>query len=282
MSGQNRYLMCAPTYFDVAYVINPWMQGNVGEASADRAAEQWQALHDAIAREAKVELVRAQPGLPDLPFTANASLILDDTVVLSRFLYPERQGEEIHFERWFYEHGFAVLKLPSTIPFEGAGDALLDRHQPILWMGHGHRSSLQSARYIARWLDIEVLTLKLADARFYHLDTCFCPLEGGYLMYYPPGFDAASQALIAERVPEALRIPVAEEDALHFACNSVNIGKTVILNRAGEELQAKLGRAGFKVVESPLDEFMKAGGSAKCLTLRLNEPRLARASEKTG
>lgn len=282
MSGQNRYLMCAPTYFDVAYVINPWMQGNVGEASADRAAGQWQALHDAIAREAKVELVRAQPGLPDLPFTANASLILDDTVVLSRFLYPERQGEEIHFERWFYDRGFAVLKLPSTIPFEGAGDALLDRRQPILWMGHGHRSSLQSARYIARWLDIEVLTLKLADARFYHLDTCFCPLEGGYLMYYPPGFDAASQSLIAKRVPEALRIPVAEEDALHFACNSVNIGKTVILNRAGEELQAKLGRVGFKVVESPLDEFMKAGGSAKCLTLRLNEPRLARASEQTG
>ena len=274
MTGQNGYLMCAPTYFDVAYVINPWMQGNVGEASANRAAQQWQALREGIANEAKVELVRARPGLPDMPFTANASLLLEDTVVLSRFLYPERQGEESHFERWFYDHGFAVLKLPSTIPFEGAGDALLDRRQPVLWMGHGHRSSLESARYISRWLDIEVLTLKLADPRFYHLDTCFCPLEGGYLMYYPPGFDAASQALIAERVPERLRIPVREDDALNFACNTVNIGKTIILNRVGANLKSKLAAAGFNVVESELSEFMKAGGSAKCLTLRLNEPRL--------
>jgi len=273
MNGQNRYLMCAPTYFDVAYVINPWMQGNVGEASPSRAVQQWQALEACISGEAKVELVRPQPGLPDMPFTANASLVLDDAVVLSRFLYPERQGEEAHFERWFYDRGFAVLKLPSTIPFEGAGDALLDRREPVLWMGYGHRSSLESARYVSRWLDIEVLTLKLADPRFYHLDTCFCPLEGGYVMYYPPGFDNASQALIAARVPAALRIEVDEEDALSFACNAVNIGKTVVLNRVGTRLNARLGDAGFNVVESELTEFMKAGGSAKCLTLRLDEPR---------
>lgn len=274
MNGQNRYLMCAPTYFDVAYVINPWMQGNVGEASPSRAVQQWQALEVCISREAKVELVRPQPGLPDMPFTANASLVLDDAVVLSRFLYPERQGEEAHFERWFYDRGFAVLKLPSTIPFEGAGDALLDRRQSVVWMGYGHRSSLESARYISRWLDVEVLALKLADPRFYHLDTCFCPLDGGYVMYYPPGFDKASQALIASRVPATLRIEVEEDDALHFACNAVNIGNTVILNRAGNSLTARLGAAGFNVVESELTEFLKAGGSAKCLTLRLNEPRI--------
>jgi N-dimethylarginine dimethylaminohydrolase len=210
-----------------------------------------------------------------MPFTANASLVLEDTVVLSRFLYPERQGEEAHFERWFYDHGYAVLKLPSTIAFEGAGDALLDRRQPVLWMGHGHRSSLESAHYISRWLDMEVLTLKLSDPRFYHLDTCFCPLEEGYLMYYAPAFDARSQALIADRVPAPLRISVEEEDALHFACNAVNLGKTVILNRSSEVLNNRLAQAGFTAVESSLTEFMKAGGSAKCLTLRLDEPRIS-------
>lgn len=274
MPGRNRYLMCAPTYFDVAYVINPWMQGNVKATSLQRAGEQWQALCDRIADEAMVDIVHAQPGLPDMPFTANAGLVLEDTVVLSRFLYPERQGEEAHFERWFYDHGFAVLKLPTTIPFEGAGDALLDRKDRVLWMGHGHRSSRQSADYIARWLDVEVVSLKLVDPRFYHLDTCFCPLENGYLMYHPPAFEASSQALIAARVPEAKQIVVGEEDALHFACNAVNISGSVILNRAGAGLKDALGRAGFEVIQTELTEFMKAGGSAKCLTLRLNEPRL--------
>jgi N-dimethylarginine dimethylaminohydrolase len=278
MSERNRYLMCAPSYFDVAYVINPWMQGNIKATSLQKAAEQWQALRNLIIDAAQVDIVQARPGLPDMPFTANAGLVLEDTVVLSHFLYPERQGEEGHFERWFYDHNFAVLKLPATIPFEGAGDALLDRAEQILWMGYGHRSSRQSADYIARWLDIEVLPLKLADPRFYHLDTCFCPLQNGYLMYYPPAFDAPSQALLAQRVAETKRIAVAEEDALNFACNAVNINDKVIVNRAGADLEKALERAGFELIQNELTEFMKAGGSAKCLTLRLNEPRL----EKSG
>jgi N-dimethylarginine dimethylaminohydrolase len=274
MSERNRYLMCAPSYFDVAYVINPWMQGNIKATSLQKAAEQWEALRNLIIDDAQVDTVQPRPGLPDMPFTANAGLVLEDTVVLSHFLYPERQGEEVHFERWFYDHNFAVLKLPATIPFEGAGDALLDRAEPVLWMGYGHRSSRQSADYVARWLDIEVLPLKLADPRFYHLDTCFCPLENGYLMYYPPAFDTVSQALITQRVAETKRIAVAEEDALHFACNAVNINDKVIINRAGSGLEKTLERVGFKLIQNELTEFMKAGGSAKCLTLRLNEPRL--------
>jgi N-dimethylarginine dimethylaminohydrolase len=274
MAARNRFLMCEPTYFDVAYVINPWMQGNVKGTSMQRASEQWRALHDLVAATSDADIVRAQPGLPDMPFTANAGLVLGDTVVLSRFLYPERQGEESHFERWFYDQGFAVLKLPSTIPFEGAGDALLDRMSPALWMGYGHRSSRRAADYIARWLDIEVLPLKLADPRFYHLDTCFCPLFGGYVMYYPPAFDEASQALIAARVGQDKCIAVGEQDALHFACNAVNINRSIILNKVGGVLKAALDKAGFTVSQTELTEFMKAGGSAKCLTLKLDEPRL--------
>ena len=125
MARINRYLMCEPSFFDVSYVINPWMQGNVRTTSLQRAEDQWRRVHDVIAGAADVELVGSRPGLPDMPFTANAGLVLDDTVVLSRFLHPERQEEEPHFERWFCDNGFAVLKLPASIAFEGAGDALL-------------------------------------------------------------------------------------------------------------------------------------------------------------
>jgi lysine-ketoglutarate reductase/saccharopine dehydrogenase-like protein (TIGR00300 family) len=110
------------------------------------------------------------------------------------------------------------------------------------------------------------------DERFYHLDTCFCPLTGGYLLYYPPAFDSYSNRLIEMRVPAEKRIAIDEPDAVNFACNAVNVGQTVIMNQASDDLKAQLAAVGFEVVETPLTEFLKAGGAAKCLTLRVNEP----------
>ena len=46
----------------------------------------------------------------------------------------------------------------------------------------------------------------------------------------------------------------------------------MFLNQASEPLKARLMLAGFKVREIGLSEFLKAGGSAKCLTLKLAEP----------
>ncbi len=275
----DRFLMCAPDHFEVSYVINPWMEGNVARGDNKAATRQWNALFRLIGKVAEVERIDGAPGVPDMVFTANAGVVLDNRVVLSRFRHPERQGEEAHFGQWFRNHGFEVLTLPSELPFEGAGDALIDRSMPLLWLGHGHRSNQACAPRVADWLDIEVEPLKLIDQRFYHLDTCFCPLEGGYLMYYPAAFDAASQATIAARVPAEYRIPVADADALNFACNAVNCGRHVFLNKASAALAGELRSRGFVVRQTPLTEFMKAGGSAKCLTLKLNEPRqgLARA-----
>ncbi|ERN42494.1 N-dimethylarginine dimethylaminohydrolase [Rubidibacter lacunae KORDI 51-2] len=267
-----RFLMCAPQHYDVDYVINPWMAGNIHKSSRDRAAEQWDRLFHIIDARAQVDLVAPQPGWPDMVFTANAGLVLGDRVVLSRFYHPERQGEEPHFRQWFKDNGFEVFELPQNLPFEGAGDALLDREGRWLWSGYGFRSELDSHAYIAKWLDIEVLSLRLIDERFYHLDTCFCPLSGGYLIYYPAAFDAYSNHLIEMRVPAEKRIAVEQADAGNFACNAVNIEQTIILNRASDNLKMHLTAAGFEVVETPLTEFLKAGGASKCLTLRVTEP----------
>lgn len=273
----DRYLMCAPDHFEVSYVINPWMEGNIALCRNDVAQRQWKALANAIGDVAQVDRVPAKPGLPDMVFTANAGLVLGNTFVLSHFRHAERQGEEPHFADWFASQGFKVERLPHELSFEGAGDALLDRGEPLLWMGHGHRTGVECAPVLASMLDIEVETLTLVDERFYHLDTCFCPLEGGYLMYYPAAFDEASQAKIAARIPAKRRIAVADADALDFACNAVNCGRHVFLNRASAALGQELEARGFALVQTPLTEFMKAGGSAKCLTLKLNELRHGRA-----
>jgi N-dimethylarginine dimethylaminohydrolase len=267
----DRFLMCAPDHFEVAYVINPWMEGNIAHGNNKAAVRQWNALTRLIGKVAQVERVSAAPGVPDMVFTANAGLVLDNKFVLSRFRHEERQAEEPHFAKWFAEQGFDVLMLPSDMPFEGAGDALLDRSEPLLWLGYGHRSDEACAPLLREWLDIEVQPLKLVNERFYHLDTCFCPLAGGYLLYYPAAFDTASQARIAARVPAEYRIPVSTADASEFACNAVNSGRHIFLNQASPTLVNELRSRGFLVHQTPLAEFMKAGGSAKCLTLKLTE-----------
>jgi lysine-ketoglutarate reductase/saccharopine dehydrogenase-like protein (TIGR00300 family) len=274
MTEPIRFLMCPPDHYDVDYVINPWMEGNIHKSSRDRAVEQWQKLYHTLKDHAIVDLVAPAKGWPDMVFTANAGLVLGKTVVLSRFMHPERQGEEPHFKTWFEDNGYTVRELPKDLPFEGAGDALLDREGRWLWAGYGFRSELDSHPYIAKWLDIEVLSLRLIDSRFYHLDTCFCPLSGGYLLYYPGAFDAYSNHLIERRVPAQKRIALEEADAVNFACNAVNINSVVVMNKASTSLKQQLAEAGFQVLETPLTEFLKAGGAAKCLTLRTTEPVL--------
>ena len=273
--------MCPPDLYDVDYVINPWMEGNIHKSSKAAAVSQWRELCALLEKDAEVERITPQVGLPDMVFTANAGLVIGKKMVLSRFLHPERQGEEAHFKKWFKKQGFEVFELPEDLPFEGAGDALMDREGSCLWAGYGFRSELDSHPYLARWLNIEVISLRLIDPRFYHLDTCFCPLEGGWLLYYSQAFDAYSNRLIEQRVPAEKRIAVAEADAVRFACNTVNIGKRVYVNQVSAELKGKLEAAGFEVIETPLTEFMKSGGAAKCLTLRLTEPEPAHAKTAT-
>jgi N-dimethylarginine dimethylaminohydrolase len=266
------FLMCPPEYFTVVYVINPWMHGNLRKIDNAMARQQWRSLYDTLTDHATVRLVLPQPGSPDMVFTANAGIVKGRNFIVSRFRYPERQYEEPYFADWFMDRGYDVSLMPRDVPFEGAGDALFDRGDEVLWMAHGHRSISAAREVLHARLGLEVATLRLVDQRFYHLDTCFCPLEGGYLMYYPPAFDDDSRALIEKRVPAARRIAIGEEDALAFACNAVNIDDKVVVNRATSAFVKALGAKGFEVVQTPLSEFMKAGGSAKCLTLRLDEP----------
>jgi len=267
-----KYLMCAPDHYDVDYVINPWMEGNVHRSSRDRAVEQWHKLYGVLKGLVHVDLVPPQKGVPDMVFTANAGLVLGKKAVVSRFYHKERQGEEPYFKAWFAENGFEVFELPRDLPFEGAGDALFDRAGGWLWAGYGFRSELDSHPLLAKWLEVEVLSLRLIDNRFYHLDTCFCPLANGYLLYYPPAFDSYSNRLIEMRVPAEKRIAIEEADAVVFACNAVNVGETVVMNKVSDSLKQRLNRVGFTVIETPLTEFLKAGGAAKCLTLRTIEP----------
>lgn len=260
-------LMCAPHHFGVDYIINPWMENQVGRTETARARDQWTALARHLAGCANLSFVGPESGLPDMVFTANAGLALDDVVVVSRFHARERRAEEPLFRDWFQAQGFDIAPWPEDVPFEGAGDALLDRARGVIWCGHGWRSSRQAPALLTSIFGWETIGLKLVDPRFYHLDTCFCPLPGGWAMYYPAAFDAESLATIRALTPAEKRIEVDDIDALSFACNAVEVDRRIFMNDASPALRARLTKAGFTPVVTPLGEFLKAGGAAKCLTL---------------
>lgn len=270
-----RFLMSAADHFGVEYIINPWMEGNIHNVNRELAKKQWNELYQIMKKHAEVDLVSPQSKMPDLVFTANAAFVLNKNVILAHFRHPERQSEEAVYREWFLKNGYEIYELPKDIYFEGAGDALIHPGNKILWLASGFRSDEKAKEYIEEIIDAKIISLKLIDSRFYHLDTCLCPLENGYLLYFPLAFDRESQEKIRDAIPEEKLIPVSEEDALKFACNAVSIYDheknkgVIIMNAASDVLRKKLESKGFKVITTPTSEFMKSGGSTKCLTLRL-------------
>ncbi|MCS6977278.1 MAG: arginine deiminase-related protein [Gemmatales bacterium] len=263
---QPTILMCPPEYYGIEYEINPWMSRARG-AVRETAQAQWRMLYETLlGLGVRVELLTPQPGLPDLVFTANAGLVFKNRFISSRFRHEVRARETPHFDAWFASHGFQVEHLPEGMYFEGAGDALFCG--PILFAGYRIRSDALAHQEVGRMIGKVVLPLELVQGHFYHLDTCFCPLAPGEAIWYPPAFDAYAQRVIRSQIPRL--IEVNDHDARRFGCNAVVIGRTVVVNTGCGQLTEDLEQAGYRVVTTPLDEFLKAGGSAKCLTLRLD------------
>lgn len=262
-----RFLMCEPDFFEVRYVINPWMGGNLGRVDRARARRQWQDLHRIVSGLAAVELVEPVAGLPDMVFTANAGLVHGKEAVVASFLHAERQPEAQHFERFFAAQGYRVRHLEAGTIFEGAGDALLDA-RGRLWFGSGIRSDAHAREEVAAALNVEATGLELVDPRWYHLDTAFCPLPGDQAIAYKKAFSAKSAASL-DAAFGARILWIADADARDFACNAVSIGTNLIMHKASAELKRALKRRGLEVIETDVSEFLKAGGACKCLTLEI-------------
>ncbi len=261
-----RIMMCPPDYYAIEYEINAWMS-RTRQADQQQAMRQWTGLRDTLRNAGvQIETMPPVPGLPDIVFTANAGLVFRDQVVLSRFRPEQRRGEQIHYETWFRQHGFDVKHLPEDVYFEGAGDALFCGETLIA--GYRMRSDARGQQKLGEMLNCRVIPLELTDPYYYHLDTCFCPLAPGLALYYPAAFDDYGRKVLPEIVADLVEIP--DEEARCFAANAVVVGKTVVTNVGCPRVHQLLAERGFEPAETPLGEFVKAGGSAKCLTLRLD------------
>ena len=265
----SQLLVCPPDYFTVDYEINPWMRLS-NTVQTDRARIQWQRLIKELEQieGMLVKRMTPVPGLPDLVFTANAGVVCKEQVVISHFKHPERQREEPYFEQWFRENGYQITTLERGLYFEGAGDLL--GFSDVWYGGYRQRSDIRAYAILSEIFRQKIIPLELVDSKFYHLDTCFCPLSGGELLYYPAAFDSYGQVVIKDQIREDRRLIVSDLEAMKFACNAICVGKHVVLPEGCPHTVKQLQERGYETHPVPLDEFMKSGGSAKCLTLALD------------
>lgn len=264
----HRYLLCPPRHFGVRYEINPWMHTEV-TVDVDAALGQWDALERTLRDAgAEIDTIDQPEGVPDLVFTANAGLLDAGRrrFVPSHFRHPERQGETDVFAAWFAERGWSVDRLDVDTDHEGAGDAL--PFGGVLVSGYRPRSDADAATELTRLFDVPVRSVELVDERLYHLDLTFCPLDDRRAMCAPLGWDAYGRKVIEALVPEPLWLT--DDEALAFCANSVVVGTRVIMPSCPPRVGRILEGWGFDVAVCPVDEFLKAGGGCRCLTLALD------------
>jgi N-dimethylarginine dimethylaminohydrolase len=258
------YLMCPPEHFSVQYAINPWMTTGQPVDGA-LAMRQWQGLRDAF-RSLGHEVHAIEPvrGLPDMVFAANGGTVIGGTVLGARFRYPERAGEAAAYLRWFRRRGYQVVREPLIIN-EGEGDIVFTGREILA--GYGFRTEQSAAPELAALFGLPVLSLRLVDPRFYHLDTALCVLDADTAMYYPAAFDHAGQAVLSSRFAEL--IEAKDEDAEVLGLNAISDGYHVVLPAQARGLAAQIAARGFEPVPVDMSEFLKAGGGPKCCTLEL-------------
>ncbi len=271
-----KFLMCSPKNFNVNYEINPWMKNKTGSVDLSNAEKQWDILYHKIKLKSEIKLMENQPiDLPDLVFTANAGLMLNENFILANFEKEERKNESLIYKNFLENNNVKVdtFFCDNDISFEGAGDALLDKRTRNLVLAYGFRTNKKAFDYLDEKLRKnniveDILHVELVNPNFYHLDTCFCPLDNGYILFYPGAFSAMGNKLLLEKFGNYL-IAVSKDEANAFACNAVSLGSTVITNYLDKNTINLLNGFGLKVDLVELTEFMKSGGSAKCLTLEI-------------
>lgn len=277
MPAPGKVLLVKPTYFSVEYVINPHMEGNIGEVDKMAATNEWNHLKSAYEELGlHTHVLDGARGFPDMVFCANQSLpnITADgkKQVIMSVMHAEPRKEEVPvIQKSYEESSYEIVHLDESKfkDFEGMGDALWHFKKRLIWGGYGYRSTPEVYQYISDVFKTPVIALQLVNEKFYHLDTCLCILNEDSAMIYPAAFADEGVALIRSVFKNVIEVTKYEAENL-FACNATCVdGKNVFIQQGCVDVNHKLKDAGFKVHEFSTYEFLKSGGSVFCMKMML-------------
>lgn len=281
MESPMRILTCTPDFFEVKDVKNVHMQGNIGKASTEIAKDQWYNIKKIYQKLVEERILLSYSELSslsdaeDMVFAANpAAAWLSSSgqkqLVLSNMVHPSRQLEVPLFKDFFQNIGYEIISIPSDLSFEGNGDLIAHPTKRLLYGGYGKRTIKSAHEYLAKKIETPIVLLQLVDDRFYHLDTCFHPIDKDTVMVCPEAFDLSSFEIIKMLFKNVIRIS-AQENAAFFALNCNTIVKDAkricVIHYGSTTVYNHLQQLGFQVKEVDTSEFMKSGGSVFCMKL---------------
>ena len=277
---QEEVLMITPIGYEVGEHINSHMHGTANKIAA---LQQWETLRDAYDTHTTTHVIDAaayasadsslQPldNLPDMVFAANQTLVNTEqnTVVLANMATEQRHGEVPYFRRFFEERGWTISTIPPHLNFEGSGDAIWHPNKDLLWGGYGIRTDEEAYEHVADVLDTTIYTIELTDETYYHLDTCYMPLDEDTVLIAEDGFGEDVQDAI-HRLWDTVLIAPKYEASDEISCNVHPVTDNhVFMSTGAPETEQLLEGAGYTVHTFDLSEFKKAGGSVACLHQKL-------------
>ena len=264
-------VLCPPDYFDVVDVKNPFMAGMAGTIDRGAARREWEAMREAFAR-AGAEIVELAPlpGCEDMVFCANTAFLAVDergakTCVPSRMTFASRRAEIAPMLAWAASSGYRIAEAgEASLRFEGSGDAIWHPGRRLIWGGYGWRTDPRVYPALAEALGVPVIGLPLTNSTYYHLDTCFCPIDERTVLLHAPAIAAEGLDLVRRAFERV--VDVDSDEAEGFACNATAFfGRVVVIDRRAAQTAARLRSMGYEVIEVDTGEFLKSGGSVYCM-----------------
>lgn len=264
----NTVLLCPPDDYRIEYEINPWMhmENQVDQTKVRQEYESLAAIYKKLGLQ--VDVIDPQPGLPDMVYTANHGFVIDNIFIKANFRYPQRRKESDHAVEFFQKKGYTIKTLPDDVFFEGQGDLFYADGK--FFFGHGKRSSKQAKNYLEEILGDELIDFQVNNPYYYHLDTCFAPLGKGRAVINPASFSKEDVRKIKKNFKTVIETDA--KDNMHLCCNLVkNHAAVVVAQGISHDLRRSIEKTGYEVIETPTKEYLKGGGSVKCLTLEFFE-----------
>ena len=260
----NTVLLCAPHHFKVIYQINPWMDV-LNKVDPIKAMEQYETLKQTY-KDLGINVleITQDEDLPDMVYAANCGFPYGKTFIKANFKHDERKQEAEHAKTFFTKLGYTIKELPENVVWEGEGDLIVGGK--TYFLGWNKRTDYEAKHYLEEYLGREIVDMKMVSPHFYHLDTCFFPLDEKTVAINPEAFDEDGIYKINQHFENI--IEVGEEDNKVMACNAVVFNKTIVTGAGiSNKLKKEYARYGYDVIEIQTGEFLKGGGSVKCLTL---------------
>ncbi len=220
-----------------------------------------------------ISWVNLDPHLPWGMFTRDFGVNTPHGILIGRFRYTERKGEEIRAKETLDELGETYLENQITRGALEGGDAFFWLDENTLVMGVGNRSTLsgyENAKEILAEYGIRVFVVECLS-KWNHLDIIFQPVADKLAVVCEDAVPDYFFGILDAMGWETIRLP--GEYAFKCEFNMLALGDDKVLSFEGNRVNEMLRARGLEVFAPPYSCFTSQGGGPHCSTFELERER---------